>query len=144
MERRQRQPFHLASINGVVTGLDMERPSILLVDDEEPLLRLMSEFLRHLGYQVQACMTGTEALHLLQRTPSGFALVIVDLSLPDFPGDDLVRRLVVNYPELPILICSGLPYSVEVLPPRVRFLQKPFLPKMLSQEIESLIGTLEP
>ena len=135
--------MNLPSSNGPTAGLDMERPSILLVDDEAPLLRLMGEFLRHLGYEVEACATGTDALRVLDKNPRKFALIVVDLSLPDFSGDDLVRRLVGFYPELPILICSGMPYSVEQLPPRVRFLQKPFVPKMLAQEIDAMIGARE-
>ena len=143
MEQRRRQGLNLPSSNGLAAGLDMERPSILLVDDEAPLLRLMGEFLRHLGYEVEACATGTDALRVLDKNPRKFALIVVDLSLPDFSGDDLVRRLVGFYPELPILICSGMPYSVEQLPPRVRFLQKPFVPKMLAQEIDAMIGARE-
>jgi CheY-like chemotaxis protein len=121
----------------------MDSRSILLVDDEVPLLKLMGEYLRHLGYHVEACTTGEDALRVLTENPDKFALAVVDLSLPDFPGDDLVRRFIESYPELPILICSGLPYSVEQMPPRVGFLQKPFVPKMLAQEIESLIGARE-
>jgi CheY-like chemotaxis protein len=121
----------------------MDSRSILLVDDEVSLLKLMGEYLAHLGYHVETCTTGREALQILAENPSRFALAVVDLSLPDFTGDDLVRRLIENYPDLAILICSGLPYSLEDMPPRVGFLQKPFVPKMLAQEIESLIGTRE-
>jgi DNA-binding response OmpR family regulator len=118
----------------------MERAGILLVDDEPPLLRLMGDFLRHMGYPVDGRMAGKEALSALQESPGKYALIVVDLSLPDIPGEQLVSLILTEYPVLPILICSGLPFNVEELPPRVKFLQKPFLPRMLAQEIEAMIG----
>ena len=111
---------------------------ILLVEDETALLRLMSEFLTHAGFEVEACLTGAQALDRLGELSGQLELAVIDLSLPDMPGDEVARRILQVSPELPVLICSGLPFSVEGMPGRVRFLQKPFLPKMLLREIEAI------
>jgi CheY-like chemotaxis protein len=102
----------------------------------------MSQFLTRLGFEVQGCLTGAEALRYLEEGASGLALIVLDLSLPDVPGDELLDRIIAGYPQLRILICSGYPYNVQRFPERVRFLQKPFLPKMLAQEIDRMLGTM--
>jgi DNA-binding NtrC family response regulator len=118
----------------------MNTLEILLIDDEASLLKLMGAYLEHRGYRVTGYSTGREALAALKAISGAYALVVVDLSLPDIPGVDLVSMIIGTYPKLPVLICSGSPFNVSNLPPHVRFLQKPFLPRMLAQEVELMVG----
>jgi FixJ family two-component response regulator len=64
--------------------------------------------------------------------------------MPEISGDKMLTRMLAIQPDLLILICSGSPFYVSSLPQpleqRVGFLQKPFLPKMLSEEIEKLLA----
>ncbi len=110
---------------------------ILLVDDEVPLLALLKKYLERLGYEVEACLTPTLALSAFEDNPANFDLVLTDLTLPDMKGDEMIERMRGTAPTLRAIITSGYPYH-----PKERltgFLQKPFLPKMLAEEIERIL-----
>ena len=117
--------------------------NILLVDDEIPLLNLMEMFLKKLGYAVEKRDRGGDAWSLFESDPDRFAVVVVDLSLPDKAGKDLAMKLVQSHSKVRILLCSGWPFEVRSLPeevqPRFAVLQKPFLPKMLASAVEELL-----
>ena len=121
----------------------MFRPSILVVDDEPPLLKLMQAYLERLGYDVTACPNAVQALAQFQSANVSFALVVADLSLPDMSGDEMALRMAEMNPTLKVLLCSGYPFDIESLPEGVKrrsaALQKPFLPNMLAQEVEALL-----
>jgi len=119
-------------------------PRILLVEDELPLLQLLEKYLKRLGYEVEAHSQAVRALDAFTATPGRYDLVIADLGIPDMPGDTLLTRMLAVKPDLLYLICSGSPFFVASLPEQMRrqvvFLQKPFLPKMLSEAIEQLLA----
>ena len=122
----------------------MSSPRILLVEDELPLLQLLEKYLKRLGYEVEAHSQAVRALDAFTATPGRYDLVIADLGIPDMPGDTLLTRMLAVKPDLLYLICSGSPFFVASLPEQMRrqvvFLQKPFLPKMLSEAIEQLLA----
>lgn len=81
--------------------------AILLVDDDVAILRSTSQVLEE-GFQLTCipAATGTEALDLMAREPVG--LVLLDLGLPDLPGEELLTRLRRDYPEVPVIIVTAL------------------------------------
>lgn len=117
-------------------------PTILLADDEEALLRLMHLYLDRMGYSVHAAGTSAEAFTMLADESRHIDLAIVDLSL--LVNRDILIEIADRYPHLRILVCSGLPFEVGVLPDRLRprfgTLQKPFLPDMLSEAVQELLA----
>jgi len=117
---------------------------ILALDDEPALLRLIEQYLTRLGYTVDACETATRALELFAQGPSRYCLVLADLHVPDMEGPDLIRALFRLDPKARVLICSGYPFDPQDVPitarQQIRFLQKPFLPAMLIEEVSQLIG----
>ena len=122
----------------------MERKKILLVEDEAPLLQLMEKYLGRLGFDVESHSASQDALRAFEAAPDGYDLVVADLGMPDMPGDTLLTRMLETRPGLKILICSGSPFFVEKLPEAIRrqvvFLQKPFIPRMLGEAVEKLLG----
>lgn len=118
--------------------------SILVVDDEPALVRLMTAYLERLGYHVEAAGNSTEALARFQSEPDRFSVVIADLTLPDMRGDELGMRLLELNPAVRILLCSGYPFEIDSLPAEVRpgfsQLQKPFVPTMLADTIAKLVA----
>ncbi len=115
-----------------------------MVDDEPALLSLMEQFLRRLGYQVDACSSGGEAFRRFEADPAAYALVLADILMPGMSGRDLVLKLIERNPEVCVLICTGAPFHPATLPPEVRrqvgFLQKPFAPQMLAEAVERLLS----
>ncbi len=116
--------------------------TLVLVDDEPALLRLMQMYLTKLGYNVSGHRDGTSAEQVF--ADGSVDLLIVDLTLPDISGDALGLKLARAHPNLRVLVCSGYPFDARSLPEDVRdrfmSLQKPFVPRMLAQCIEELLN----
>jgi DNA-binding NtrC family response regulator len=116
---------------------------ILLVEDEAPLLQLIEKYLQRLGFEVETHLKSFDALRNFEAAPDRYSMVIADLGLPDMPGDTLLTRMLEIRPDLRVLVCSGSPYFIENLPnslqQQVAFLQKPFVPKMLSEAVRNLL-----
>jgi two-component system, cell cycle sensor histidine kinase and response regulator CckA len=110
---------------------------ILLVDDEAPLLDLLKKYLERLGYDVDSCLTPADALVRFEADPARYSLVLTDLTLPGMSGDEMITRMRVRTPKLRAIVASGYPYEPRAK--RTAFLQKPFLPKMLADQIEAML-----
>jgi PAS domain S-box-containing protein len=84
---------------------------ILIMDDEESVLNVACEMLRHLGYDVDSSQKGSQALALYQnarRSEKRFDLVITDLNVPgDFGGIELLKRLKKLDADVKVIVSSG-------------------------------------
>lgn len=80
---------------------------ILLVDDEESLLRVGSTMLRQMGYTVATFDNSELALRKFQEDPGQFDLVITDHTMPKLTGVMLAARIREIRPSMPVLLCSG-------------------------------------
>jgi len=81
--------------------------NILVVDDEESIRRLLQDILSTQGYVVACVETAAEALQHLDQSPYDVALI--DLSLADAKGFDVVRSAKEKHPDLVAIIMSGMP-----------------------------------
>ncbi len=88
--------------------------SILLVEDDASIRRVIVRMLGSLGYQVLACASGREALEHFSQAPHRFDLVLTDQSMPGMAGIDLARELLALRPGLPVVMATG--YSQSVTP----------------------------
>jgi signal transduction histidine kinase/CheY-like chemotaxis protein len=80
---------------------------VLYVDDEEPLVLLMTRMLERIGYEVSGCTDPQEALKLFRSSPQSFGAVVSDLSMPGMSGTELAREILQIRPGTPIIITSG-------------------------------------
>ena len=114
----------------------------LVVDDEELVRVLMSRQLQRLGLQVTLAMNGAQAIEI--GAVRGFELVVLDLSMPDIGGAEVLLRLREHHPKLPVIISSG--YAREEVLDRlpkdenIAFLPKPYSIIQLYAVVEDLIG----
>jgi len=103
--------------------------TILVIDDEEAVLDVVRRFLQIAGHKVVCTTTGNDAVELLAGGQA-VDLVILDLMMPREDTSNIFQRLRQCIPEIPILLCTGLPQadtSVELLRyPNVSMLRKPF------------------
>lgn len=120
-----------------MTGI-VSSARLLIVDDEPAVLDLLRRYLKRLGYVVEIAPNAEAALDLFEATPDGYDLVITDLTLPGMSGEELLRRMREKRPFLRALISSGYPH--EPVLPRVGFLLKPYLPKMLVEVIGQMLS----
>jgi CheY-like chemotaxis protein len=88
--------------------------SILLVDDEEPIVRMVQMMLEKLGYRITVRTSGPDALYAFKANPNNFDLVISDRGMPNMTGEQLARKLIAIKPGIPIIICSGFSDEKDV------------------------------
>jgi signal transduction histidine kinase/ActR/RegA family two-component response regulator len=80
---------------------------ILVVDDEESLVRLAEEVLASLGYEPVGCVGASEALRVFRAAPQRFDAVLTDAIMPEISGLELLAELQRVRPELPAILVSG-------------------------------------
>jgi len=98
--------YSLKQVHGFKGSLSMdENYNILIVEDEESLLKLFSEFLSQKGYRVDTASNGAVACEKLQGHI--YDLVLIDLKLPDMNGIELVKLVKENSPDTISVIVSG-------------------------------------
>jgi PAS domain S-box-containing protein len=109
--------------------------SVLLVEDEPELLRLVQTFLAGWGCRVVACTQAESALAELALPSAAFDLLLSDVVLgPGLRGNELAQRVQVKRPELPVLLMSGYAYSAGDAPAHP-LLRKPFSREQLALAI---------
>jgi CheY-like chemotaxis protein len=84
-----------------------EGQRIIYVDDEEPLVYLLTRILEKLGYVVSGFVDGKSALAAFSAEPHGFDALVTDLSMPGLSGHDLAREVLKIRPTLPVVMTSG-------------------------------------
>jgi len=80
---------------------------VLLVDDEEAILRVGEGFLKRLGFGVLKARDGIEALEVFERHADMIVCVILDVSMPRMGGEEAFEKLRARNPDLPIILSSG-------------------------------------
>ncbi|MBW3660752.1 MAG: response regulator [Gemmatimonadetes bacterium] len=100
--------------------------TILMVEDEAALRRLVTTVLERQGFRVLSAESATDALVVAQRLETSPDLVVTDLLLPGGSGLRLVARLRERWPDLPVIVVSGHPEQADEIPAGFAFLAKPF------------------
>lgn len=103
---------------------------VMVVDDEQTILDTMQDMLVAIGFEVTCCSTGAEAVRKFDESPESFGLVLLDLTMPDVDGVQVLQAMRRRRPGMRILLISG--FSEEETMLRFLgnspsgFLQKPF------------------
>jgi two-component system cell cycle sensor histidine kinase/response regulator CckA len=81
---------------------------ILIIDDEIPVLSMMQQRLRQMGYRVVTRADSVEALKTFRAEPGKFDLVITDHTMPSMQGAELAEQVGDLRPDVPIVLMTGL------------------------------------
>ena len=126
------------------TALLSGNEHILFVDDEETLTGLAKMMLEPLGYKVTAIQSSKEALAIFQKSPERFDLVITDLTMPYMTGYDLVQKLIIVRPDIPVVLCSGNNETILENKEKEQSIKavliKPFNRKVLAETIRKVLN----
>jgi two-component system, cell cycle sensor histidine kinase and response regulator CckA len=98
-------PAPTAEIPDIV-AIETTGRTILVVDDEEVVLRAAAAALESQGFRVLLARDGSEALDVLRREPAT-SLVILDLTMPVMTGEQAIPLIRATNPQLPIILSSG-------------------------------------
>ncbi|MCD4690843.1 response regulator [bacterium] len=113
--------------------------SILLVDDEDVVRRVGESLLGRAGYDVTTAADGRTAIDFFSEHAGEIACVVLDLTMPDMDGDEVLHEMRAIRSDIPILIASG--YTGDDVAQRFEgvelsgFLQKPFSSESLLAEV---------
>jgi len=117
--------------------------TVLLVDDEDVIIKVSLEILNILGYQVLTARSGKEALKVYKKNKDKIDLIILDMIMPDMGGGKTYDRIKEINPGIKVLLSSG--YSIEGQATEILkrgcngFIQKPFNISELSQIIKKVL-----
>ena len=117
--------------------------TILVVEDDEIVLRLTCQALRRYGYLVIEAANGDEALLACERHVGTISLIITDVVMPQISGPELAAKLHPLHPETQVLYMSGYTEDAVVrhgfLGSALFFLQKPFSPSLLVNKVRDIL-----
>jgi CheY-like chemotaxis protein len=99
--------------------------TILVVEDEAGVRRVVRAILRHGGYDVVEASDGKQALRHVREQGATFALVLLDLSMPTMSGGEVLQRLRSLTPDLPVIIFAGQGVRLDQFPGATAVLSKP-------------------
>jgi len=121
--------------------------TLLVVDDEEELLKLAEESLLALGYRVLTASSGWQAMERLAESPN-IDLLFSDVVMPGgMNGYELAERATNAYPQLKVLLTSGYTDKAVAHNGQARFaanlLSKPYSQAELAQGVRALLGELD-
>jgi len=113
--------------------------TILLVEDERGLRKLMKEFLVAEGYTVIESADGPSAIAISKKYIGAIHLLVTDVIMPKMHGRNLTKLLRQQRPGLKVLYVTGHDDPGTLKGARV--LEKPFLPEILLREIRHVLST---
>ena len=119
--------------------------TILLVEDEAPLRKMLRESLASAGYRVLEATDGTDALRKWEREAASIDLLLTDVVMPLLNGHELAKRMISVAPHVQVIYISG--YADDVLAyhgtlaPDTILIQKPFSPAALTLKVREVLDS---
>ena len=114
--------------------------TILVVDDNEPILTMVVATLRAAHFRVLSANSGSEALKLAQETDEKIHLLLSDVEMPEMSGPDLGQALKKVRPDLHVMLMSGGSQgNLLVLNYGWAYIQKPFVATKLVKIVTEVL-----
>lgn len=116
--------------------------TILLVEDQAPLLHLERNFLERLGYKVLPAGHPEEAIRICREFSGVIHLLLTDVVMPGMNGRELARQLCAQRPDLRVLYVSGFAdqaFEESGMPAAVEVLEKPFAFEELESKLREIL-----
>lgn len=121
---------------------DMGHETILVVEDEEAVRKVVTRILRQYGYTVlEADNAGTADMILEKRTEKQepVDMVLTDVRMPMISGTDLGNRIKTKYPDITVVYMSGYPKDSDSQFQESHFIPKPFDTKHIAGKIRDIL-----
>jgi len=114
--------------------------TILVVDDDPGVLRIVVAILESASFRVLSADNGAGAIELAKETEGRIDLLLSDVDMPLLSGPDLGEALKKVRPDLHVMLMSGVPKgNLLVLNYGWAFIQKPFVAKKLVEMVTSVL-----
>jgi len=117
--------------------------TILVVEDEGPVLSLMTKVLKQHGYTILVASSAEDALFLVKNNQNSINLLLTDIVLPGMDGHELAKSILKKHPEISVIYMSGYTDQVigkeGILDEDTDYIQKPFSPFFLLKKIREVL-----
>jgi DNA-binding response OmpR family regulator len=117
--------------------------TILLVEDEAPLRRMLQESLASAGYRVLEGNDGTDAIRKFEKQATSIDLLLTDVVMPLVNGRQLAQRMTSAGPQMRVIYMSGYADDViayhGILDESTTLIQKPFSPAALLAKVREVL-----
>jgi CheY-like chemotaxis protein len=117
--------------------------TVLIVEDEEVILNMLTRSLERLGYTVLAASHGEEALLVAEKHQGRIDIIITDIVMPKMSGYELVERLVPLRQEMAVLFTTGydegLMSDQALTNPQKHLIHKPFVAQDIAGKIRAIL-----
>ena len=118
--------------------------TVLIVEDEAGIRKVVIKILNRQGYQVLEAENGGSALALCEKLDKPVDLLVTDVIMPIMGGAELKRRLHARWPDLKVLFMSGYTENAivhhGVLKPGIPYIQKPFSPMDFLERVRKVLN----
>ena len=116
-------------------------PTVLVVDDEPTVRKLMRSVLEEDGFHVLTAENGYDAMNVSQSHRGEIDMLVSDVMMPGMDGPTLADELLETDPNLPVLFVTGSPDRVPLQHKQEHFpfLEKPFSPGNLVLTVRRLL-----
>jgi DNA-binding NtrC family response regulator len=125
--------------------MNEHKRKILIVDDDQAILKSLGDYLSLKGYSVETAKTGKEAIEKSKN--QFFNLAVLDIKLPDIEGTELLTKMHETEPRMIKIMLTGFPNmtnAVESLNKRAdAYVVKPVEPEKLLKLVEQKLGEQE-
>ncbi len=126
-----------------VKALLQGNETILIVDDNTSICRLIVETLKPLGYNCLQATSGKDAIDVLREYSGEIHLLVTDVVMPGMSGKELAETIGKKRPEMKIIFMSGYTENIiahhGVLEQGINYISKPITPVALTQKIRSVL-----
>lgn len=120
----------------------MNNKKILIADDEERIVKLLTDFLTAAGFKTVAAFDGKQAFDIFTTQKDDISLAVIDIMMPEIDGWELTRRIRKNS-DIPIIMLSARAEEFDLLEGFDsgidEYVTKPFSPAVLVKRIEALL-----
>jgi CheY-like chemotaxis protein len=120
----------------------LEQPKILIVDDSQELLDVISEYMETSGFTVNSTTQSLDALRLIAVT--GYDVVVSDIHMPEMDGLELMAQIKNKHPGLPVVLITGYSVSearkIAMEKGADAFVAKPFHMKEILDVVNNLLN----
>jgi two-component system cell cycle sensor histidine kinase/response regulator CckA len=119
--------------------------TILVVEDDAAILKLVQYVLKHGGFEVLAASSAEQAIGIAADFSKTIQLLLSDVMMPDISGPDLAQVLKRQRPEMRVMLMSGYADgAMLVLNHGWHFVHKPFVPTALLEKVIEILKTTVP
>ncbi|MDX8404854.1 MAG: ATP-binding protein [Mariprofundus sp.] len=115
--------------------------TILLMDDDENILSLMSDIVEGLGYRTICASDGDEGVEAFRESEQQIDLVITDVAMPMLDGIEAMQSIRDMVPDVPCIYLTGYSDQLDQIGVQDLVMMKPFDMIELSRNIDQLLGS---